>query len=47
MKTAPGLVTEVIKNIMSGVKLLKAGLRDFAYQIASSCSEHSLQDYSL
>ena len=53
MKTAPGVVAEVIKNKMPGVKLrqepilAKAGLTGVVYQIASSCSEYSLQDYSL
>ena len=42
----PGVVTEVIKNKMSGVKK-KTGLKGDACQIPSSCSEYSLQHYCL
>ena len=46
MKTGPGVVTEVIKIKMPGVKK-KASLMGVACQMASSCSEYSLQDHSL
>ena len=46
MKTGPGVVTEVIK-IKCLVFKKQAGLMGVAGQMAFSCSEYSLQDYSL